>query len=184
MNLRQIRDLRDRVSNLAGDSINRNRRPLYRYQYRGFDVVENEAWRWFVEMQLTSLELDEVRTIDKRRKQLGYASSIRPCDPEKAAIDRALYNRWVELLEIAELRAEEILEQQSQHWHSWLRYFQQNVYPELEKPIDVEVHEDEVSEYLWDFKLRHIDAYKEETNRRTQTSQREKNGQTKKGLAR
>ena len=98
MSIRQIRDLADRINKLGGAEINKNRRPLYRYQHKGLDIMENEAWRMFVEMQLTSLEVAEVRSIDKRRKELGYASSVQPNPPEKIEQDQTLYNRHVAIM--------------------------------------------------------------------------------------
>jgi hypothetical protein len=111
-------------------------------------------------MQLTVHELQELRDTSKRRKDLGHASLVQPSSPETAEQDRNLYDREVALFEAAELRAEQILEQQSQQWHGWSCYFQANVWDEMKRPIDIEVHEDEVGDYLWDFKLRHIAAYK------------------------
>jgi hypothetical protein len=160
MNIRQIRDLQDRISKLGGGGINKNRRPLYRYQHKGLDPAENEAWRMFVEMQLTALDFQELRTIDIKRRELGYASIVQPNPPEKVSLDRSLYDRRVALLEVAELRAEEILEQQAERWYSWLSYFQEHVWPEMQKHITTEVHDDETAEYILDFKLRHWDVYK------------------------
>jgi hypothetical protein len=159
MSSKRIEDLRDRIARLKGAPINKNRRPLYRYIHKGINIEENWAWRWFVEMQLTGLELQELRTIDVKRKQLGYASSTQPETPA-AAEDRALYDRRVVLLEAAELRAEEILEQHPQRWHSWFRYFETTVWPEMQKPIETEVHADEEQDDLWDFTLRYMDAFK------------------------
>ena len=159
MSSKKIENLRDRIAKLKGAPINKNRRPLYRYTHKGINIEENEAWRWFVEMQLTGLELQELRTIDIRRKQLGYASSVQSVRPE-AEEDEALYDRHVVLLEAAELRAEEVLEQHPQRWHSWFSYFEATVWPEMEKPIDMEVHKGEELDHLWDFKLRYMDAFK------------------------
>ncbi len=160
MSIRQIKDIQERINKLGGGQINKDRQPFYRYTHKGFDITENEAWRWFVEMQLSSLEIAEIRSISKRRKELGYASSVQPNPPEKIELDRSLYNRYVALLESAELRGEQILEHNGPEWTCWLSYFENTVWSEYQKPIQEEVHEDEREDYLWDFKLRHMDAYK------------------------
>lgn len=160
MSSRRIRDLQDRIEKLRGLAIDKNRRPLYRYSHKGVEVLENEAWHWFVEMQLTSLEVAEIRSISKQRQQLGYASTLQPAPAEKATQDRVLYDRSVALLESAELRSEEILEREPMQWDSWLTYFESTAWPEMQEPVQEEVHDDEASEYLWDFKLRHWAAYK------------------------
>jgi hypothetical protein len=103
-NLRQIRNLEKRISQLSASEINKTRRPLYRYYHKGNDIVENVSWRWFVHMQLTALELQELRGISKRREELGYASIVQPNPREKAKEDRNLYDRQVALDEAAELR--------------------------------------------------------------------------------
>ena len=160
MDFRKLKDLSDRVERLGGVKINKDRRPLYRYTAKGLDVMENWAWRMFVEMQLTSLEVQEVRSISKRLKELGYASSTQPNPPEKVEQDQNLYNRYVALMESAELRAEQILEHNGADWNRWLSYFENTVWPAYQQPIQDEVHEEEREDYLWDFKLRHMDAYK------------------------
>ena len=160
MSSRQIRNLQDRINNLGGVGINKNRSLHSRYFHRGVDIIENWAWRFFVEMQLTSLEVAEVRSGEKRRKELGYASCVRGHTPEEEAQDRNLYDRDIAIMESAELRAEEILEHDPTQWHSWLSYFQSTVWPAFQGPIEEEVHNDETIEHIWDFKLRYWDAWK------------------------
>ena len=156
---RQIRDLQDRINNLGGARINKNRRPLYRYEHKGLDPVENWAWRFFVEMQLTSLEIAELRGNEKQRRQLGHASIVQPSSPDKAAQDRVLYDRSVALKESAELRAEAILEHDAAEWHSWLDFFRSTVWPALQGAMADEVS-DETIDAIWDFKLRYWDGWK------------------------
>ncbi|MGD0424332.1 MAG: hypothetical protein ABSA92_12880 [Candidatus Bathyarchaeia archaeon] len=151
------RDIEERISKLGPSKIDKNRKPFYRYTHRGFDIVENNAWRSFVKMQLTTLEIAEIRSIHEKRRQLGYASLVQPSDPKKATQDEELFKRYEALLEVAELRAEEHEETQ---WHSWLRYFQTYVWPEMQKPIQDEVQDDEREDYIWDFDLRMWDAWK------------------------
>jgi hypothetical protein len=158
--MRQIKDLEERINRLGGDHINKDRRPFYRYTHKGLDQMQNEAWRWYVEMQLSSLEIAEIRSNNKQRRELGYASVTQPNPPEKIQQDRVLYDRYVALLESGELRAEQILEHNSADWVQWLGYFESTVWPELQKPIQDEIHEDEREEYYWDFKLRYMDAWK------------------------
>ena len=160
MDFRKLKDLSERVERLGGTEINKNRRPFYRYTAKGLDIVENNAWQWFVELQLSSLEIAEIRSNSKQRKQLGYASTTQPNPPEKVQADRVLYDRYVALIESAELRAEQILEHNGADWNHWLSYFENTVWPAYQEPIKDEVHEDEREDYVWDFKLRHMDAYK------------------------
>jgi hypothetical protein len=160
MSSRKVEDLRDRVARLGGVPINKNRRPLYRYTHKGINIEENEAWRWFVEMQLTGLETQELRAIENGRRHLGHASIMAEATPEAKEKDKVLYDRRVVLLEAAELRAEEILEQHPQEWHSWFRYFMATVWPAMQEPMEDEVHEGEEADHLMDFNLRYMDAFK------------------------
>jgi hypothetical protein len=90
MNSRKIEDLRERLSRLKGGPIDKSRRPFYRYTHKGINIEENEAWRWFVEMQLAGLETTELRTIENRRQRLGYASTMQHARPEDdAALKRS-----------------------------------------------------------------------------------------------
>lgn len=172
-NLRLIRNLEKRISQLSASEINKTRRPIYRYHHKGYDIVENEAWRWFADMQLTPLELQEFRGLSKRREELGYASIVQPNPPEKVKQDRNLYDRQVALSEIAELRAEQILEQEPQQWYDWFRYFQAHVWTEMNSPIDIEVHEDEEVDSLLDFELRYMAAYKARDDQLNEVSKKE-----------
>jgi len=146
---------------LQEEHFNKSQRPFHRYMHKGSNTEENEAWRWFVEMQLTGLETQELRTIENKRQQLGYASTMQHRRPEDEAADRVLYDRHIALLEAAELRAEEILEQHTPCWQSWLDYFGTIVLPEMNKSVHGEIRKDGELDCLTDFKLRFMDAFKD-----------------------
>jgi hypothetical protein len=156
-----IHDLERRLSHLDSAEVDSVRKPIYRYYHRGTDPMENSAWRFFVQQQLGSLEFEEIRSINKRRRyELTYASTTANSPRDSSEEDEALHRREVALLELAELRAEQLARREPTQWHSWLQYFQAHVWPEFNKPVDVEIHAGEEEDFLCDFFLRHVAAYK------------------------
>ena len=153
-----IKDLAERIAKLGNSSVDLNRPVIYRYQHHfKYGIWEDNCpWHYFAEMQLSSLELEELQQIDFRRKQLGYASIVQPSRPEDQAEDHALCERREKLLETAELRAEKL---EGKPWRDWLAYFILHVLPEMQKPHEVNPRDEDND--LWNWKIKVFDDYRQ-----------------------
>ena len=106
--------------------------------------MENWAWRFFVEMQLSGLEVEEIRRVD-----MEWQTNL----------DQASLDRKNKILELAELRAEKL---EGHPWNDWLCHFKRVVWPEFTKPVQVQPPRGSGSSFLWDWKIKSFNEYREQ----------------------
>ena len=100
-----VERLQERVTRLGNSGIDLNRPVISRYEHHfQYGVFEdNYPWRLFAMMQLSSLELEELRQIDAKVETIRLTCQRWP--PDEA---RPLFDRRDKLFETAELRAEKL----------------------------------------------------------------------------
>ena len=138
----EVKKLEERIAKLDVSPITMSRPVISRFWHRSWNPDENIPWQFFVEMQLTGLELAEIRQLDMQKE-----SSEEP----------ALRDRWNTLIEAAELRAEKLGEKP---WRDWFTYFKAHVWPKMNEPLQIPPGDERC--FFWDGKIKWFNEYREQ----------------------